>query len=107
MKTLNETPKKNPYFDDDALSSDRTVDATDAGDEDQDQDSTDIDLQGDDLDIENADEWDEADMEDDLDERDLEDDDQLNAELHQVKNDQFGSIATEIVGSHQVRYSEM
>ncbi len=90
-------PKNNTGNENDGetLSSDRVL-ATKNDTAEEEANLSDDDLHGRDLDVDNADEWDEADMEDELDERDLEDDDQLNAELHQIKNDQFGSIATEI-----------
>jgi hypothetical protein len=58
-----------------------------------DQNLRDDDRNGRDLDTDNGDEWDEANVsETDLDEDDLEDNDEANFELHQVKNDQFGSL---------------
>ncbi len=67
-----------------------------AADED-DETLADDDINGRDLDIENGDEWDEDNVSDkDLDEDDLMDTDQANFEVHQIKEDHFGSLATSI-----------
>lgn len=89
--------------DDDAITSDRVADSklptNDADDDDA--NLQDNDLTGRDLDTDNTDEWDEADVEtddddDELDDTDLDDDDQANADVHSVKNDKFGSLASAI-----------
>jgi hypothetical protein len=57
----------------------------------------DDDIHGRDLDTDNGDEWDAGNVsETDLDEDDLEDNDEANFELHQVKNDKFGSLGRSI-----------
>ncbi|EHQ26066.1 hypothetical protein [Mucilaginibacter paludis] len=62
-----------------------------------DQNLSDDDVNGRDLDTDNSDEWDEGDANDpDLEEDDLADNDQAAADLHQVKNDQFGSLASSV-----------
>jgi len=84
--------------DDDAISSDRVPDSklpqTDADDDDANLSNDD--LRGRDLDIENKDEWDAGDFGDDLDRTDLDDDDEVNADIHRVKNDKFGSLGASI-----------
>lgn len=89
--------------DDDAITSDRVADSklpvNDADDDDANLE--DDDRYGRDLDTDNTDEWDEADFETDedeseLDDTDLDDDDEANADVHSVKNDKFGSLASGI-----------
>ena len=88
--------------DDDVASSDRMTDSRlpkPDGDEDEDEDdgTFDDDINGRDLDTDNMDEWDEGNVSnEDLDEDDLMDTDEANFELHQVKNDKFGSLASSI-----------
>jgi hypothetical protein len=62
-----------------------------------DQNLSDDDRKGRDLDVDGRDEWDAGNVSGkDLDEDDLEDNDEANAELHQVKNDQFGSLGRSV-----------
>lgn len=66
-------------------------------DDEDDQNLSDDDVNGRDLDTDNGDEWDEDDVsETDLDEDDLADNDEANADLHSVKNDKFGSLASPV-----------
>lgn len=68
----------------------------------------DDDISGRDLDTDGGDEWDEANVsEKDLDEDDLEDNDEVNYELHQVKNDQFGSLGRSITNEAEPDPDEM
>ena len=66
-------------------------------DDEDDQNLGDDDRKGRDLDTDGADEWDADGMsESDLDEDDLADNDEANADIHGVKNDKFGSLASSI-----------
>jgi len=84
--------------DDDAITSDRVSDSKLPGSTADEDDATlgNDDRKGRELDVENSDEWDAANMESELDERDLEDDDEANRDVHRIKNDKFGSLASEI-----------
>lgn len=89
--------------DDDVIRSDRMTDyrlpKPDEDEESDEDDETffDDDLNGRDLDSDNQDEWDEANVSnEDLDEDDLMDTDEANFELHQIKNDKFGSLSSSI-----------
>ncbi|WP_448700032.1 hypothetical protein ACFGVR_22990 [Mucilaginibacter sp. AW1-3] len=84
--------------DDDAITSDRVADSKLPGSNADEDDANlrDNDITGRDLDVENRDEWDAGNVGDDLDRADLDDDDEINADKHRVKKDQFGSLAQTI-----------
>ncbi|RKR85531.1 hypothetical protein BDD43_5802 [Mucilaginibacter gracilis] len=66
-------------------------------DDEDDQNLSDDSIKGRDLDTDGGDEWDEGNVSTtDLDEEDLEDNDEAMAELHEVKNDKFGSLASSV-----------
>ncbi len=87
------------FRDDDVLSSDRISDSklpTIGDADDDDANLSNDDKRGRDLDVENGDEWDAGDFGDDLDRTDFDDDDEINADKHRIKSDQFGSLASSI-----------
>ena len=99
MELLNNEPGNTvyPQFREDELRYKQDKEIRNNDIDEDDQNLSDDDITGRDLDVDGADEWDEDNVEEtDLDRDDLRDDDELNYDKHQVRNDQFGSLASAI-----------